>query len=146
MFNAMRDELNAGGTQGGALLKVLKDASGVKGSQKLFDGEVKYVRFYTDAPDAIKTSGKIVGTDGKAYFSLQSFETGSEAQQLLAVDHTLTHYVDIPVSKLQGKIEIVRTVEPKSNLLGEGLEIVTKEGVDVSDIISDLDFKLLKQE
>jgi hypothetical protein len=81
----------------------------------------------------------------------QSFDNSAEAQQLLSVDHSLTHYVDISVSKLQGEVEVVRKVAQKSDELtdeilpGGGIEIVTKNGIDISDIIEEIDFKSLKQ-
>jgi hypothetical protein len=63
------------------------------------------VRHYTtqEAADKIEASGEIrVGpSSGKAFFTPDTYESASEAQQLLALPNTPEGYFEVPFSRLE---------------------------------------------
>ena len=86
---------------------------------------------------AIRNTGKILSPEGnEVFFAIQRLNSANAAN-FLSINKQLTHYIDIPVSKISGRIvDIRRVVSAPSGQVGGGIEIVTNKGtvIDISNL------------
>jgi len=137
-LGGIKTELNSGGKIN-ELANVLRETDGIQGADKLFSGEIKTVRHYIrtkESVDAIKAAGKLDPTKtdtGKIFVTIQDLNA-TEAENFLALRSKPVAYIDVPIERLKGKIDVVRKVEPTAVNNGNGIEIATLSEINISDL------------
>jgi len=58
----------------------------------------------------------------------------TEAENFLALRSKPVAYIDVPIERLKGKIDVVRKVEPTAVNNGNGIEIATLSEINISDL------------